>query len=111
MKKDTKFVSTTVGDAGPGQNATGTQYAHVDLTLYDRRSILDKLQFWKHDHLRDRSDVDVAAELGKLTQNIVGARIQPANVSGFGGGSPPLEINLTGPDFNQLQAATSRCRT
>ena len=108
LKHDTKFVSTTVGDAGPGQNATGTQYAHVDLTLYDRRSILDSVQFWKHEHLRDRSDVDVALEIGKLTKNIVGARILPANVSGFGGGSPPLEIDLTGPDFNQLQAATKQ---
>ena len=108
LKNDTKFVSTTVGDAGPGQNATGTQYAHVDLTLYDRRSILDSVQFWKHEHLRNRSDVEIATELGKLTQNIVGARILPANVSGFGGGSPPLEIDLTGPDFNQLQAATKQ---
>ncbi len=108
LKNDTKFVSTTVGDAGPGQNATGTQYAHVDLTLYDRKSILDSAQFWKHEHLRNRSDVDVAAEVGKLTRNIVGARILPANVSGFGGGSPPLEVDLTGPDFNQLQAATKQ---
>ena len=106
LKNDTKFVSTTVGDAGPGQNATGTQYAHVDLTLYDRKSVLDSFQFWKHEHLRNRADVDVAAEIGKLTRGIVGARILPANVSGFGGGSPPLEIDLTGPDFNQLQAAT-----
>ena len=108
VRNDTKFVSTTVGDAGPGQNATGTQYAHVDLTLYDRRSVLDNLQFWKHEHLRNRSDVEVADEVGKLTRNIVGARILPANVSGFGGGSPPLEVDLTGPDFNQLQAATQQ---
>ena len=108
IKNDTKFVSTTVGDAGPGQNATGTQYAHVDLTLYDRRSILDNVQFWKNEHLRNRSDVEVANQVGALTKNIVGARILPANVSGFGGGSPPLEIDLTGPDFNQLQAATNQ---
>ena len=108
LKNDTRFMSTTVGDAGPGQNATGTQYAHVDLTLYDRASLLDKAQFWKHEHLRNRSDVDVAAEVAKLTRNIVGARILPANVSGFGGGAPPLEVDLTGPDFNQLQAATKQ---
>jgi HAE1 family hydrophobic/amphiphilic exporter-1 len=108
LKYDTQFVTTTVGDAGPGQNATGTQYAHVDLTLYDRKSILDSVQFWKHEHLRDRSDVEIAQEIGKLTKSIVGARILPANVSGFGSGSPPLEIDLTGPDFNQLQAATQQ---
>ena len=107
IQNDTKFVSTTVGDAGPGQNATGTQYAHVDLTLYDRRSILDSIQFWKQEHLRNRADVDVANQVAELTKNIPGARIQPANVSGFGGGAPPLEIDLTGPDFNQLQAATA----
>ena len=103
LKHDTKFVSTTIGDAGPGQNATGTQYAHVDLTLYDRKTILDT---FSREHLRNRADVEVAAEIGKLTKNIVGARILPANVSGFGSGSPPLEVDLTGPDFNQLQAAT-----
>ena len=76
--------------------------------MYDRKSILDSVQFWKHEHLRNRSDVEVAAQVGKLTRNIVGARILPANVSGFGGGSPPLEVDLTGPDFNQLQAATTQ---
>ena len=108
LNHDTKFISTTVGDAGPGQNATGTQYAHVDLTLYDRHSILDSLMFWKHEHLRNRADTDVALELKKLTANIPGARILPANVSGFGGGGPPLEVDLTGPDFGQLQAATQK---
>ncbi|MDQ2798224.1 MAG: efflux RND transporter permease subunit, partial [Armatimonadota bacterium] len=105
LKGDTKFVSTTIGDAGPGQDATGTQYAHVDLTLYDRKTILD---MFSHEHLRTRADVAVAAEIGKLTRNIVGARILPANVSGFGSGSPPLQVDLTGPDFNQLEAATQQ---
>ncbi len=108
LQNDVKFVSTVIGDAGPGQNATGTQYAHVDLTLYDRKSVLDNLMFWKHEHLRSRPDTAVAEEVGKRTQNIAGARILGANVSGFGGGSPPLQVNLTGPDFNQLQAAAQK---
>ena len=106
LNHDTKFIATTVGDAGPGQNATGTQYAHVDLTLYDRHTALDTLAFWKHEHLRSRPDTAVALQIKKLTANIPGARILPANVSGFGGGGPPLEVDLTGPDFGQLQAAT-----
>ncbi len=110
LNGDTKFLSTTIGDAGPGQNATGTQYAHVDLTLYDRKSILDSVTFWKHEHLRSRSDVDVALQIKKLTQNIPGARILPANVSGFGGGSPPLEVDLTGPDFSQLLSAAQQVK-
>ena len=110
LNGDTKFLSTTIGDAGPGQNATGTQYAHVDLTLYDRKSVLDSVTFWKHEHLRNRSDVDVALQIKKLTQNIPGARILPANVSGFGGGSPPLEVDLTGPDFGQLLSAAQQVK-
>ncbi len=110
LSADTQFVSTVIGDAGPGQNATGTQYAHVDLTLYDRRSVLDSLLFWKHPHLRNRTDVAVALQIKNLTTNIPGARILPANVSGFGGGAPPLEVDLTGPDFGQLLSATQQVK-
>lgn len=52
----------------------------------------------------------MAARIGELTRNIPGARILPANVSGFGGGAPPLQVNLTGPDFGQLLAATQKVR-
>jgi HAE1 family hydrophobic/amphiphilic exporter-1 len=107
LSYDTKFINTTLGDAGSGQHETGTQYGHVDLTLYDRESPLDKIQFWKHEHLRDVADVALSQKLAKLTKNIPGALILPSNVSGFSSGAP-LEIDLTGPDFNQLQTATQK---
>jgi HAE1 family hydrophobic/amphiphilic exporter-1 len=110
LNNDTKFISTVVGDAGAGQHATGTHYAHVDLTLYDRRSVLDTLMFWRREHLRTRPDIAVAAEVRERTRNIVGARILPANVTGFGGGGAPVQVNLTGPDLSQLQAATEQVR-
>lgn len=108
LNHDVKFIDTTIGSASRGQHATGTQYAQVNLTLWDKKSVLDSLAFWRHDHVRDRSDVAIATEVKKLTQGISGARILAANVSGFGGGSPPLQVNLVGPNFNQLISATDK---
>jgi HAE1 family hydrophobic/amphiphilic exporter-1 len=110
LTADTKFISTTVGSSGPGLNITGTQYGHVDITLWDRRSILDDFQFWKHDHLRDRADTAVAQELKQLTRRIVGAKVLPSNVNGFGGGAP-LTINLIGPDMPHLSTAANAVMT
>jgi HAE1 family hydrophobic/amphiphilic exporter-1 len=104
LASDTKYVSTTIGGSGPGLNVTGTQYGHVDLTLYDQRSVLDSFAFWRHEHLRNRADVAVAAELKQKVAHIVGARVLPSNVNGFGGGAP-LSINLSGPNQALLVAA------
>jgi HAE1 family hydrophobic/amphiphilic exporter-1 len=110
LNRDTKFILTSEGKSarGQGNGITGTQYATVLLVLYDRSSFLDTLTFWHHEHLRPRSDIDVALELRKLTGKIPGARILCSNVSGFGGGGPPLEVDLTAPDFNQLLDASNR---
>jgi HAE1 family hydrophobic/amphiphilic exporter-1 len=116
LKHDTRFVSATLGNAGPGLNESGTQYAHVDLTLYNRHTPLDYITgIFSHFHtnqaaqdptanknIRTRADSDVAAQLNQATRNIPGAVIQASNVSGFGGGSPPLEVDLLGPNFTQL---------
>ncbi len=106
LAHDIKFVATNIGSSGPGLNITGTQYANLNLTLYDRSSILDDITFWKKEHLRNRSDVDVSRELTKKVRGIVGARILPSNVSGFGGGGAPLAINLTGPNQDKLVVAS-----
>ncbi len=115
LKHDTKFVATTIGNAGPGLNENGTQYAHVDLTLYNRHTALDYvtgllpglgrlvgMHIPPSQDIRNRADSAVAAQLNQATRHIPGAVIQASNVSGFGGGAPPLEVDLTGPDFGQL---------
>ncbi len=107
---DTKFISTNVGQSavgGEGSGSTGTQYATIQMDLWDKRSILDRLEFWKHDHLRPYSDADDAARVRSLITNISGAKIIAANEGGFGGGGAPLEVDVTGPDFNKLMAAAS----
>jgi hydrophobic/amphiphilic exporter-1 (mainly G- bacteria), HAE1 family len=104
LKHDTKYITTTIGNSGPGLNITGTQYAHVDLTLWDRASVLDTFMFWEKAHLRNRADTAIAAELKQKVKGIVGAKILPSNVNGFGSGAP-LAINLSGPDQDKLVAA------
>jgi HAE1 family hydrophobic/amphiphilic exporter-1 len=111
LHNDVKFIYTATGTSssgGSGSGITGTQYATMSLTLYDRASILDNAKFWDHEHLRHRSDVDIALELRKLTKHIVGAQILASNVSGFGGGSAPLAVNLNGPDLGQLLIASNK---
>jgi HAE1 family hydrophobic/amphiphilic exporter-1 len=111
LNSDVKFIYTAVGTSssgGSGSGITGTQYATMSLTLYDRASLLDAAKFWDHEHLRHRSDVAVALELRKLTKPIIGAQILASNVSGFSGGSAPLAVNLNGPDLGQLLVASDR---
>ncbi len=111
LASDVKFVYTAIGNSssgGQGAGIAGTQYGTMSLTLYDRASILDTTKFWDHEHLRHRSDIDVALELRKLTKNIVGAQILASNVSGFGGGGAPLSVNLNGPDLGQLLTASQK---
>jgi HAE1 family hydrophobic/amphiphilic exporter-1 len=96
---DTRFVATTIGNAGPGLNENGTQYAHVDLTLYNVHTLLNYIDPNKMD-IRMIPDTAVAALVNQAVKNIPGAVIQASNVSGFGGGAPPLEVDLLGPDFD-----------
>ena len=111
LNSDTQFIFTALGTSsagGQGSGVTGTQYATMSLTLYNRASLLDTARFWRHEHLRHRSDVNVATEVKKLTKGIPGARILPSNVSGFSGGGAPLQVNLTGPSFPDLISATNK---
>jgi hydrophobic/amphiphilic exporter-1 (mainly G- bacteria), HAE1 family len=111
LNNDVQFVYTADGSSsssGTGSGVTGTQYSTMSLTLYDRASILDSIKFWDHEHLRHRSDVDVALEISKLTKNIVGAKILASNVSGFSGGGAPLSVSLNGPDLDQLLVASNK---
>jgi HAE1 family hydrophobic/amphiphilic exporter-1 len=108
---DTQFISTNVGESsigGAGSGSSGTQYATINLQLYDRKSVIDTLTFWKRSHLRTNSDVSDAAVVRGLVQSIVGAKIEASNAGGFNGGGAPLEVDLTGPDFTKLLAATAK---
>jgi len=116
---DYKYLQTSVGrnaSGGAGSGDTGTQYAQILVSLYDRAAPLDRVQFWhKHtgeDTLRDESDADVAKKIRGLVKTIPGngssLKIQASEVNGFGGGGAPLTINMVGTDFAQLLKAAAQ---
>ena len=116
---DIKYLQTSVGrdaSGGAGAGDTGTQYAQVLVSLYDRAAPLDKAQFWHKrtgiDTLRNESDADVAKKIRGLVKTIPGngssLKIQASEVNGFGGGGAPLTITLVGTDFSQLLKAAAQ---
>jgi len=116
---DYKYLQTSVGrnaSGGAGSGDTGTQYAQILVSLYDRAAPLDRAQFWhKHtgeDTLRYESDADVAKKIRGLVKTIPGngssLKIQANEVNGFGGGGAPLTINMVGTDFGQLLKAAAQ---
>ncbi len=113
-----KYLLTSVGrnsSGGAGAGDTGTQYAQIQVSLFDKAAPLDRLQFWNKrtglERLRDDSDADVAKEIRKLVKTIPGngssLKIQASEVNGFGGGGAPLTISMVGTDFSQLLHAAS----
>lgn len=110
LNSDVEYVSTLIGRSqggGPGAGLTGTQYAVLQCTLYDRKSPLNYIEFWNHAHMRDISDIQVSLLMRKAFANVTGARVLPANVTGFGGGGAPFEVDLTGPNMTQLISAAN----
>ncbi len=115
---DVKYLQTVVGrnaSGGAGAGDTGTQFAQIQVSLYDKAAPLDKVEFWnKHtgeDVLRDESDEDVAKKIRKIVQTVPGNGssliILASAVNGFGGGGAPLSINLVGTDFTQILHAAA----
>ena len=122
---DYKYLQTSVGrnaSGGAGSGDTGTQYAQILVSLYDRAAPLDKASgFFGHlsgrraaEPLRDESDADVAKKIRGLVKTIPGngssLTIQANEVNGFGGGGAPLSINMVGTDFTQLLKAAAQVR-
>ena len=120
---DYKYLQTSVGrnaSGGAGSGDTGTQYAQILVSLYDRAAPLDRVSgFFGHlsgrrpaDPLRDESDADVAKKIRGLVKTIPGngssLKIQANEVNGFGGGGAPLSINMVGTDFSQLLKAATQ---
>lgn len=112
LRGDVKYLLTSVGrtqSGGQGAGNQGTQYANIQVSLFDKAAPLDRLSH--HDEpLRSRTDADVAKIIRGLVKTIPGAKIQASEVNGFGGGGAPLTINAVGTDFNQLLAASNKIK-
>lgn len=110
---DVKFIETSAGASRAGGFAgggnTGTEYGQVRLTLKDKRGNLDNILFWKDSsELRTLSDVALAEIVRKRVAGIAGATIRTTEVSGFGGAAAPVQIEITGPDLEELVAVSRK---
>lgn len=109
---DVKYIETSAGASRvggfEGGGETGTQYGQVRLTLKDKLGNLDRALFWQdHSHLRRRTDVEVAQDVRRRVADIPGATIRTTEVSGFGGTAAPVQIEMVGPDLNELVKASN----
>lgn len=83
----------------------GTQYFSMSVHLKDKVSLGDSINPLARERarkLRQLSDAVVADQLRAAIGAIPGATIKVAAVTGFGGGSAPLQVDLQGQDINQL---------
>lgn len=107
---ETKYVVSNVGTQGGGFSASssGTQYAQVLVTLFDKEAMLDRLQPWAHhkERLRTVSDTDVAAQLTQQIGRIPGARVSVMAQGGFGFGAAIQESLRSDDRTLLLQTAT-----
>ncbi|AIE86555.1 efflux RND transporter permease subunit [Fimbriimonas ginsengisoli] len=100
-----KYVLSNVGTQGVGAfggGSSGSNYAQVLATLYDRGALLDKLP-WKKptERLRWISDTAVAADLLQAVGKIPGAELKVSTVNGQGFGSP-IQISFRSDDRDLL---------
>ncbi|MFN7016240.1 MAG: efflux RND transporter permease subunit [Fimbriimonadales bacterium] len=114
---EVKYVSTRLGrlSAGVfGAGDTGPRFASMQITLHEKKALLDSLMFWvKHDEqLRTRRDIEIAAELRQKIGEIPGAQITVNAVSGFRGGGfgAPIQLALVGKDTDILLETAEKVR-
>lgn len=103
---DVATLFTTLGKIETGfgvVNRQGPAYAQINITLRDRRSMVDRLLF-RGGELRRRSDSEVADELrGKLAELAEG-RWQVIAIHGWGGAGAPVDFSLYGDDLDEMAA-------
>ncbi len=114
---EVKYVSTLIGrlSAGfAGAGDTGPRFASMQITLHDKKTLLDSLMFWSKsdENLRTRRDILIADELRRKIGEVAGAQIAVNAVSGFRGGGfgTPIQIGLIGKDTATLLETAENVR-
>ena len=121
INPDIKYLLTSVGrsqSGGQGSGNQGTNYANIQVSLYEKAAPLDKITVPlgrlfhqpKGEPLRSMTDADIALEVRKIVKDIPGAKVRANEVNGFGGGGAPLTIDVVGTDFNQLLTASNKIK-
>jgi HAE1 family hydrophobic/amphiphilic exporter-1 len=111
------MYASSGGIQGGGRSSPerGRQYGQIQVQLYERPDVIESLNpFARHDHRgdnwRQRSDMDVAAEMRKKVANVAGARLSVIPNRGFGGISAPVQVELLGDDLDQLRGVAMEMR-
>ncbi|MFN4033132.1 MAG: efflux RND transporter permease subunit [Fimbriimonadales bacterium] len=114
---EVKYVSTRLGRLSSGAFGaadTGPRFASMQITLHEKKALLDSLMFWvKHEEqLRTRRDIEIAAELRQKIGEVPGAQITVNAVSGFRGGGfgAPIQLALVGKDTETLLETAEKVR-
>ncbi|MGC4044453.1 MAG: efflux RND transporter permease subunit [Armatimonas sp.] len=102
--------STSTGGFGGGSN-NGTNFGQVRLSLIDKIGPLDRMTFWtdKSD-MREKTDIAIAEEVRARVKDIPGATIRTAEVSGFNGSAAPVQIEIVGPNTDELMRDANKVK-
>jgi HAE1 family hydrophobic/amphiphilic exporter-1 len=109
---DMKYVLSTVGGQGAGNfnvSSSGSNYAQVAGTLFDKESLTDRFPWAHHDEkLRRNSDTAVAGLLTAQVGRVPGAQISiSASGSGFGAN---VQLSFTSDNHALLLATVQKIR-
>lgn len=114
---EVKYVSSIIGRSASGfglAGDTGPRFANIQISLHEKKALLDSLLFWvKHEEtLRTRRDIEIAGELREKIGTIPGAQISVNAISGFRGGGfgAPIQVALVGKDTNTLLETADKVR-
>ncbi|MCW5937807.1 MAG: efflux RND transporter permease subunit [Fimbriimonadaceae bacterium] len=106
------YVVSSLGSrsAGFGASSSGTNFALLTVTLYDKAALLDRLPWSKHDEkLRYVSDQSVAGDLLQQIGKVPGARVTVTAGSGFGFGAA-IQMSFRSDDRERLLATAEKVR-
>lgn len=110
---EVETLFTTLGRIETGfgvVNRVGPQYAQVNVSLRDRRGMLDRLLF-RGRGLRTRSDEAVADDLREALRALPTVQqLQVIPVRGWGGAGAPIDFSLYGQDLDEMAAVGERIR-
>jgi HAE1 family hydrophobic/amphiphilic exporter-1 len=107
---ETKYVTTTIGSqqGGFGVGNSGSQYAQMNVTLNDRRVLMDSIAFWKEHEgkFRERETDEIVSDLQRKIGRIPDAKIIVAASGAFGGA--PIDVRLLSTNSEEVAPAAAK---
>ncbi len=106
-------VVSRIGSAGGGFGAAsqGTNLASIQITLHEKKAMLDSIMFWteKEGHQRTVASTGVAADMLEMVGRVPGAKVNISTESGFGFGAA-IQLSLRSNDRELLAATANKVR-